>query len=341
MTLFVHGAFDRGRFLLWGEVPPERAIVTRERRGRRAAPPPYPFDPGGDALAAALAAAGLETPDLAIETAILRLPTHGKRPRASSSLVEEPRRTRHEPAIAPWTSAALRLPAGTAVELLCRCTAARTLAPGVFVTADLAFWAQALRFAGALVARKRALPDVDEDDGGFRARWRALPSGSDIRVQARLAAAMPHACRAASLDGAGPEAPRSSVLRGFLHWAVDALIRGDGDVVSGSRAADDDTVDGRWLAALHAPDGRLDGDPKELSRLARRAREWRRPLSTAYESPFRLCFRLEEPVVDEETALEGGEGAWTIRYLLQSNDDPSLLVEAAEAWRAKGRAAQG
>jgi SNF2 family DNA or RNA helicase len=91
---------------------------------------------------------------------------------------------------------------------------------------------------------------------------------------------------------------------------------------------------------LRDADSRLDGDAEELGRLARRAREWCRPLSVAFESPFRLCFRLEEPEVSEEEdgpALGDDAGVWTIRYLLQSNDDPSLLVPAGEAWRAGGR----
>jgi hypothetical protein len=75
--------------------------------------------------------------------------------------------------------------------------------------------------------------------------------------------------------------------------------------------------------------------------LALRAREWRRPLSVAFEGPFRLCFRLEEPAVDEDDdhPLATVERAWTIRYLLQSVGDPSLLVSVVEGWRAKGKAA--
>ena len=33
------------------------------------------------------------------------------------------------------------------------------------------------------------------------------------------------------------------------------------------------------------------------------------------------------------------KAAWTLRYLIQSNSDPSLIVPTAEAWRARGRAA--
>ena len=44
---------------------------------------------------------------------------------------------------------------------------------------------------------------------------------------------------------------------------------------------------------------------------------------------LRACFRLELPVADRDPFL--------VRFLLQSPDDPSLLVPAADAWKATGR----
>ena len=44
-------------------------------------------------------------------------------------------------------------------------------------------------------------------------------------------------------------------------------------------------------------------------------------------TPFRLCFRIEEP--------NDGNGKWYVRYLLQANRDPSLLIPAEEIWKGK------
>jgi superfamily II DNA or RNA helicase len=344
VALFIHGAFAGEHFLLWGETAPEAAVVPRKRRGRqpkKAMPPHHPLDSGADALARALAEVGMATPDPLADKMVLRLPVVDGRPVASSPLVEEPPKSNGEPTIAPWTSSALRLPAEAAVEFLCGCVGKRTLGPGLFVSADLGFWVQALRYAGALVARGKVLPDLDESGGRYRARWKPLPGSADLSAEARLVEAMPEACRAAGLDGGEPPPSRSTAMRGFVDWAVDALMRSASAGTAAPYHADDDTVDGRWLAALQGSDSRIAGNAEELARLAQRAREWRRPLSVAFGGPFRLCFRLEEPAVDQddEHPLGTVEKAWTIRYLLQSVSDPSLLLSTAEAWRTKGKAA--
>jgi SNF2 family DNA or RNA helicase len=136
---------------------------------------------------------------------------------------------------------------------------------------------------------------------------------------------------------------------------------------------------------LKSPDGLIYGDEKELLQLASRTREWQRPLTILTTSPFRLCFRLEEPIEEEENkeneenewagAVDGGidervygridervdgridgrvdgrvmnksskgritdieipGGMWYVRYLLQSYEDPSLLIPVNEAWKPK------
>src|SRR5207245_2757374 len=77
-----------------------------------------------------------------------------------------------------------------------------TVAPGLVVSKDLAFWALVLRFAGALVARQRFLPGIVEAEGGWRARWTPVLDGVDAQRRMKLAAAMPGACRALSPRGA-------------------------------------------------------------------------------------------------------------------------------------------
>ena len=123
MTLFLHGAFDGDRFLLWGEVPPQRAHPVRKPRGRKPKippPPSSPFDPGTETLREALAAVGGGIGDTVAAKAVLWLPSAAKRPLPSSPLIEEPSAT-DAATVAPWTVTVLALRLQQAVDLLCGC----------------------------------------------------------------------------------------------------------------------------------------------------------------------------------------------------------------------------
>ncbi len=257
--------------------------------------------------------------------------------------------------LAPWRATVLPLEPAQAIDLLGACADRETLAPGVVVGATLAFWARALRFAGALAAREQFLPDVQQMGQSWRARWRPVLAGDDARRSSQLAQAMPAACRAIGRDDAmPPDQPAAALLGAFLETMVDALVRAAGPAASvvlparrGRKPAPAfASVHDQWLYALRSPDGALTGPAAELGRLAEQVHAWQRPVTVAAEAPFRLCFRLEEPPPSPPAPLPQGErgeveadasGEWQVRYLLQAADDPSLLVPVAEAWAPKGR----
>ena len=194
--MLLHGAFDGMRFLVWGEVPPEQATTVLKPRGRRpkgSPPPPLPFDTGAEALTAALSLGSPEMEDRPAATTVLWLPSAAGRPVASSPLIEELREPTDGITLAPWTVSAFSLPLPEAMELLCRCVGRKSLAAGIFVADDLAFWATAMRYAGSLVAGGSFLPDLIEEDGALQARWRPAVTGNAVVLKARLAAAMPDA----------------------------------------------------------------------------------------------------------------------------------------------------
>jgi hypothetical protein len=301
-------------------------------------------------LAAALSVGWPEIESPPADKAVVWLPSKSARPVASRAPIEDPPEATGGIGIAPWTISVLVVPIVDTVHLLSRCAGRNRLGPGVFVADDLVFWAEALRFAGALVARRSFLPDLIEDGELFLARWRPVVLGKERGVQARLAEAMPDSCRAAGAGSTAPDSDRASVLAGFLDAAVDSLVRMAATPKAahptaarprrGSRSrpgtAAPDTVDDRWLAALCGPEARVEGSRAELVALRQQCREWHRPVAVVHEGPFRLCFRLEEPALEEyegERPWSPGEAAWCIRYLIQSNSDPSLIVPAAEAWR--------
>ncbi|MDP3936541.1 MAG: ATP-dependent helicase, partial [Deltaproteobacteria bacterium] len=201
--IVLHAGYLAERLLLWGEMPREADPRPARRGGRRASLPPLPYDADLDALSAAMKKAGLgfSATGRNASGAVAWLPTAGNEAVASSPLVAEPPKARSTITIAPWKITACRLSPERTVDLLCACVEKETLAPGVVVGADLAFWATAMRLAGATVARQKFLPDVVLENGTWYARWKPVLAGPDAQALGKLAAAMPAVARALTLEG--------------------------------------------------------------------------------------------------------------------------------------------
>ena len=97
-----------------------------------------------------------------------------------------------------------------------------------------------------------------------------------------------------------------------------------------------------WLAALAGRDAVVRGEERELAELAEALERWRDAgLQDAAQRSFRTCFRLSAPDVgdggvDDECEPPQPARGWRVEILVQSKDDPSVLVGAQEVWSANG-----
>ena len=351
--IILHAGESDGTPVLWGEKSTDarvRPASRRRRRSRGASANPNPFAAGSSDLAGALKETGLSFKRAAKRACHVTawLPTKGDSPVPSSSLIAGSSKSRAKTKLAAWAVPAYRLTAEEAVELLCESAGRRTLAAGVIVGPDLAYWTEALRFAGSMVSRQQYLPGLTADGDEFRATWDPVFVGADAERLAGLARRMPAVARALSESGAAapPEKPSTEALRRFLATVTDHLVRSAASDRSPAavrprrKRPSFDSVHDAWLHALTSKDGAVVGDASDLSQLAAQVREWRRPIAVSASSPFRLCFRLEEPedvsgTDGEDDRLSGD--VWYVRYLLQPHDDPSLLIPVEEAWKARSR----
>jgi SNF2 family DNA or RNA helicase len=347
--IVLHASVYEHRFLLWGEAPVEEAARVPKRHRRQtqqSQPEQWRYNAGADALLAALveAGTGVAASKGRTETIVAWLPTLDNTPVASSPMVAEPPAADAKTVLAPWMVTVLPLPTTQAIELLCTCVGKQVLAPGVIVGQDLRYWTTAMRFAGALVARQQFLPGIAEEHPAYSARWQPIFAGADAERLARLAKAMPHVGRALTRDtAAAPQTPTASVLTAFVGTLVDHLVRSTEAAPpvlhrrTSRRArptATFDSVHDQWLYALRSSDGTLQADATALVEFATQVQAWQRPITAATATPFRLCFRLEEPQNGDNP-----DTAWYVRYFLQAADDPSLLIPTPDAWRARGRRA--
>lgn len=339
--IVLHAGLLRDRLFAWGEAP---APASPPRDGPPGGPPPLPFGAAPEALAAALSAAGLPvavTRDVyarqgggavrlrsrpaQFQRLAAWLPTADGRPAASDPLIGAAPSPGAPLTLAPWSVNAVLLQPGEVIELLATCAGKRAPADGVLVGRDLAFWASAFEFAASLTVRQRILPGLVLEGARHRAVWKPVYTGNDARMFRELAAAMPGSARALS-DVAAERLPENSpeeLLSGFIQDTTDRITRAAAPKSSAAwRAAG---LHDQWLRALKTADNRpLIGDEEDLAELAAQIDRWQRPLTLRAASPFRLCFRLEEPTRPR--------GAWRVSYLLQSADDHGALLPAASAW---------
>ncbi len=262
-------------------------------------------------------------------------------------------------ALAPWRIPVLAVEPPAAPAMLARLA---ELPPGdVTAGAEIGFLAAVARFAADLAARGLVLPAlVSEADGGYAARWRPVLAGADARHARELAAALPPAVGAAADTTAGP------LLAELLDALADAAVRARLTVPvlparKGRRPARLDIAE-RMLLALTAPDPAVEPadarDERDAAGTAAAFAAWLAKAAVP-ASAVRTCFRLVEPPADPEAGPDGepdaGDGpspaepspadpspadpspaAWQVEFSLQSVDDPSLMLPAAEVWAAGG-----
>ena len=123
-----------------------------------------------------------------------------------------------------------------------------------------------------------------------------------------------------------------------MNIAVDALVRSSLDGVSllpaqRGRRPKHVPLPIQFLAALTSQETGLSASAPELVSFSLKMDSWTAQIHPKIEDvPFRTCFRLEAPGVEED------DDAWCLAFFLQAKDDKSLLVPAKEVWQTKSRA---
>lgn len=234
--------------------------------------------------------------------------------------------------------------------------------------ASVAAWSFAAKFALDLIARGRIIPALDAG----KARWRvSLTMPDDAERFTKLANSFPLAAHAVPIAVAaisserGKRSRRSkrekqddslrvwapdALLEHFLHAAADSLARGDeaARTVRGARKG----WESRLLQALSGQEATFAPEGFAERLLTDDLQAWIKPLAGAQRGEARACFRLDFPENDRPEAVSADHDledanrnrarpAFTLRFLLQAMNDPSLLVPAADVYRGRSSIARG
>jgi hypothetical protein len=202
------------------------------------------------------------------------------------------------------------------------------------------------------------------------AAWRPVLTGPDAPRAAELAGAMPPVCRAAEPGGQPPGPLLAGALDALADAAararLDTSAAGPETSARQHGAAQHEAaqheaaqqrwgllpprrgrrparvpVAERWAAALTGPDAGVEvattEDEAEVAALAAALDAWR-AAAQAPAGPVRTCFRLVEPVLEDPGSAEDGQPSespddtWYVEFTLQSAEDPSLMLPAADVW---------
>ena len=341
--LVIHGIWAYGALQVWAE---DSALPAEapHRSGRPSrAPRPHPFAAPPDAIADALAEAAASAGDLtrkAVDDELtLRLPSRADGPLASPELVRPSADVPSDTSagrritLAVWRVPVLVFEPATVTALL---SALADLTPGdLGVSGSIGYLAAVARFTDDLVARGRVLPALTAEEGGYAARWRPVLSAADAQRARELAAAMPPACRAADDAEPGP------LIAGMLDALSDALVRTGlpGALLPARRGRAPARISAleRTVKSLTTPDPLIEvatpQDEREASELVTTFADWLASAALPVGS-VRTCFRLIEPS-DSAEGMGADEG-WRVEFSLQSAEDPSLMVPAADVWTGTG-----
>ena len=317
--LVLHGFWSTpGGLRLWAE-DSDLAVKSPSQAVRSARP--HPFAAPADAIG------GIHPGKPG--TSVLLLPSLRSAPLDSPELIRVTPRpaARTDPTLLAWTVPVMQLDAGAALAALDEPVA------DVRYGASVGYLAELAAFARELVERGRVLPALRRDTHGAIAAWRPVLQGRDVVALTSLTSAMPPVCRA-ELDGHDPHELVVSALDAMVDAAVRAVLPRIALPPRRGRRKRRPAVED-WLTALTGADGRFDAEPDELEALAQALRLWD-DVGTGTVGPARATFRLSETEIETAEGETPAGSSWRLEFLLQSTEDPSLLVPAEQAWNDDG-----
>lgn len=242
-------------------------------------------------------------------------PTSGNRAVPSTPLIGEMPTVHATTQLCSWKLPAVTVEQSPLLELLSNLEESR-VEPGIFCAPDLLYWAAMLRFGLHLAFTQKYIPGVTPE----AAIWRPILLQDDKTYFQQMIRMMPPVCRSYTI---GLEKPpvfsASSLARSFLNYVLGSVIREAALPVPASR----NTAHDQWLAALASPQTTL--DRQAAVSLESSVLQWSAPLLRRASFDYRLAFRLEEPTRKRDS--------WNVRYFLQKEAEPPLLVPLERLWK--------
>ena len=296
-------------FFLWAEDTSQNPTYLKGRRGKTA---PHPFQLGVVQLKNYLerfATNAQSYPDMVV----FHLPGHKKQVQPSPEAQQAGWQPLNEIELLKWRIDGLMIQPIDFIDLMLQLP---EQSRGFVIGSDLRYWQQVVLYTMNMLVEGRYLPTIGKIPSVYYAFWKALPDQDTFE---QLQRNMPPVCRAIAFDDGSPQ-PKP-----LLQECFDNCLN---VFITNYYAESKQTFNHEWLSRL--TNTKILGGPakKITQRLYNEWQKWQTNRSVRGNN-FHICLRLNAPEDDEQT--------WHLQYLLQANDDPSLLVEAETVWASQGR----
>jgi len=332
---------ENGALLFWLETAALPQLEKQDRRTKKVRVHPFclPASETETLLCQQFDLNYIETRDM-LADAELRLPTGHFGPLPSPQLIHNwDLGTKQAPLLRPWQISGVELPLDIAYRVLMALPQTTMITPTLHIGTDCRFWAMTASLVGEALAQQKLLPlltPIDEKRTEYHARWMPVLDGpKDGQRISQLLAAMPPICRAGTESQERVPSPRE-LVETFLNTMADHLAR---QTVAPNRLRTElNEPAHNWLRTLFRESPTVPGAKAQLRHLHNSHNVWLRNLHVAGDSHFRVAFRLEAPGQDQlsEGSNSPEDDKWSLHFLLQARDDPSLLVTAEEVWNSQG-----
>ena len=341
MIIF-HTAYFNHTLYLWGEKSFEAKALASSLKYRSVkTTPPHPFALEKKEILKALLQGGIQIASAGKSFARMKvhLPSQHGQPFPSDSLIGEPSALDSNSPLKPWLVWAHVLKDDAIKQLFLQGSGKTLLAPGLGLGRDLLFFAKVFRFATGLVASQQFLPTLEKQGEKYSARWEPVYFWNESRQIEKMAREMPAAtqCMTSNEMAAPPRFIPQQTIKLFIDQMTGQLVRSSMAESPSRSIQRKGSLHDQWMSGLVKKESFLSGNKKEIEKLQNQIDHWSQPILIVANSPLRLVFRLEEPAAQAESIIQSflppGRERWTVRFMLESFDNPAVLSSVAEAWQ--------
>ena len=190
----------------------------------------------------------------------------------------------------------------------------------IILGSDIYYWSEVSKFAMELLAKQRFLPALRVNKNNLEAVWKPIINRTQDEERLNiLCQSMPSVCRAYEKQNNVLE---KDIILDFLDIVVDQMVRKS----LGDKFYLDDNLPSVWLNALSSKDRIIKGNSHQKKVLREGIENWIATIESQTQKDFRTCFRLEEPLQEQDSK-------WRLSFYLQGISDRSLSIPAKDIWQ--------